>query len=83
MHFLEQKLANDARSFDGQEADRLFVRQSRAGAQNVLDQLGGGVVFTFVNDAALRPKCVAVFRIGGFRDQEDFDPRAREAEGRC
>ena len=82
VHLIEQQFLDNARPFDGEEAHRLFVREPRAGGDDVLDQLCGRVAFALVNDPALCPERVAVLRIRRFRDEEDFDPRAGQAEGR-
>jgi hypothetical protein len=78
----EKQFLDDARPFDGEEADSLLVRKAGAGSEDVLDQLRGRVAFAFVNDPPLCPEGVAVLRIGGFGDEEDFDPRARQAKRR-
>ena len=82
VHLIEQQFLDDARPFDGEEAHRLFVREPGAGGDDVLDQLGGRVAFALVDDPALCPEGVAVLRIGGLRDEQDFDPRAGQAERR-
>ena len=82
VHLVEQQLLDHARPFDRQETHRLFIRQASAGGDDVFDQLRGRIAFAFINDPALRPEGIAVLRIGGFRNEQDFDPRAGQAKRR-
>ncbi len=83
VNLFQQQLADDARAFDGQKAHCLFAREAGTGADDVFDQLRRRVVLALVDNPALRPERVAVFRIRRLRHQQDFDSCTGKAKRGC
>jgi hypothetical protein len=79
---LEEQLLDDLRPLLGEKVNGFRVRDAGAGAHDVVDQLRGRVVLALIDDAALRPRRVAVRRIDGFRHEQHADAGVREREGR-